>query len=921
MPTSGPMPPRRFVAVRVVGRDQEAGWLADAIAGAGRTSRVLTIEASPGAGKSAVMDLAADLGEQAGARVLRCRPSAAEAAYAYAALGDLLHTVPSLDTVDPVPRRALERALLRSAPDGAEPLDARAVGLACMALWRDLSASRPLLLLIDDVHWLDTPSADALAFSLRRLPPAGVVVVGARRVDEAGPRLPGDTRSLPPLTAEAITTVLAERTASGERHLTRHELRTVVETASGNPLFALELFRHAANNPPSSAPRPAVPPSLDALIEARLTRLAPAELDALALTAMMARPTSGLMRRLGVEAALEAAEREGLVATDGGRVEFVHPLFAAAALQRVPASARRRLHSRVAAAVEEPAEQLRHAAQAADGPDGELARRLAEHATELADRGAGEQAAEFAVFAADLSPHDDPARHDRHVDAARLAFQRGEADLALRMLTSVERMDASPASTVKAQLVRAIVQFSLGGADAARHHALSALACCTSDVERVEVHSLLARVSYDNFDESTRHATIAMELAERCDVPPLVLSGVLVARAGESFMAGHGLDRAMYERAIELERDRVQFSANSAYSSYAVLLKIADEFDEARAMLLSVLQANDDDGALPFVLSHLPQLELWTGNWDAAEEYAQRHLEAALRTGQHDQVLQARNNLAQIDIHRGDVGEARALAEDICRAGRDEGDQWTERNGLGLLGLIAMAEGDAPSAVQHFQRWHDLAEQMALRDPGYRRMEGDFVEALVATGAIEQAATNAAAMQTIAERLGRPTLLAGAARARAVVAAATGHREEALQLATAAVDGFARTPMVVEHARSLLTLGQIHRRFKEKAPAKAALEAALATFDRLGAERLAERTRQDLARIGSRTSHATALTETELRVARLAATGRTVRQVGDELFISPKTVEANLTRVYRKLGLSGRVELANWVAALDRDGG
>ena len=176
-------------------------------------------------------------------------------------------------------------------------------------------------------------------------------------------------------------------------------------------------------------------------------------------------------------------------------------------------------------------------------------------------------------------------------------------------------------------------------------------------------------------------------------------------------------------------------------------------------------------------------------------------------------------------------------------------------------------------------------------------------------------------MHSNAERVGRPTMLDGAARARAVVAAATCHREEARQLATAVVDGFERTPMVVEHARSLLTLGQIHRRFKEKAPAKAALEAALATFDRLGAERLAERTRQDLARIGSRTSHATALTETELRVARLAATGRTVRQVGDELFISPKTVEANLTRVYRKLGLSGRVELANWVAALDRDGG
>jgi DNA-binding CsgD family transcriptional regulator len=373
----------------------------------------------------------------------------------------------------------------------------------------------------------------------------------------------------------------------------------------------------------------------------------------------------------------------------------------------------------------------------------------------------------------------------------------------------------------------------------------------------------------------------------------------------------------MFERAIELERDTIQFSANSAYSSFAVLLKIADEFDESRTMLLSVLQHNDDEGALPFVLSHLPQLELWSGNWDAAEEYAQRHLEAALRTGQHDQAVQARTNLALIDVHRGDVTQAAAMAEEVRRTGHDHGDSWTERSGLGLLGLVAMAEGDAERAVVLLQRWHDLGEQMALREPGYCRMQGDLVEALVATGLLDEAHRYAEFMQANATRLARPSLLAGAARARALVAAAAGDRDLAVSLANAAVAGFAATPMVVEHARALLTLGQIHRRFKEKAAARAALTEALAVFTRLGAERLAERTRQDLARLGLRTTESTALTETELRVARLAATGKTVRQVGSELFISPKTVEANLTRVYRKLGLSGRAELATWAATVD----
>jgi DNA-binding NarL/FixJ family response regulator len=245
------------------------------------------------------------------------------------------------------------------------------------------------------------------------------------------------------------------------------------------------------------------------------------------------------------------------------------------------------------------------------------------------------------------------------------------------------------------------------------------------------------------------------------------------------------------------------------------------------------------------------------------------------------------------------------------------GDAWTERNGLGLLGMAALADGDARRAVELLRRWHELAEQMALREPGYCRQQGDFVEALVATGELEEAADYAAFMRANADRLDRPSLHAGACRAEALVAAAQGDRDNAVRLGEAAVQGYASTPLVVEHARSMLTLGQIHRRFKEKAAARVQLEAALEVFDRLGAERWSERTRQDLARIGLRTTHAMALTETELRVARLAATGRTVRQVGDELFISPKTVEANLTRVYRKLGLTGRAELATWAATVD----
>ena len=899
----------------MVGRENETAWVDSLLDAMRSESHIVTIDAPPGSGKSALLSAAGEQALQAGGTVLRCRPSAVEAQYAYAALGDLLGPVRSFDDIEPVPRRALERALLRAGGD--EPLDPRAVGLGCVAVLHQLAATGPLLLLVDDVHWLDTPSADALTFALRRLPELGVLVLGARRTGEPGPALPGDTVPLAPLTDPAVMTLLSQLAVGGERHLTTRELRTIVETASGNPLFAIELARDAMHRPPSVTGQLSIPASLDAVIDQRFDRTRSDVIEALATVALLAKPRTADLAPLGIADVIEVAERDGIVDTADGRLLFRHPLYAAAVLQRITPTVRRRLHARIAGVTSDDATRLWHSALAADRPDAVLAERLAEHAEVLSARGVGDQAAEFAVLAANLSPHDVPERHGRFVTAARLSFQRGEADLAREMLAEAAQLNPDPAGKVRELMVRATVEFSLGSSVQARQHALDALDVCTSDSERVEVHSILARVSYDNFDRSTEHATIAMELAERCDIEPLMMANVLAARAGESFMAGHGLDRTMYQRAIELERGGNPFSANSAYSSFAVLLKIADELDESRAMLLTVLSNNDDDGSLPFVLSHLPQIEVWTGNWDLAEEYAQRHLAAAQRTGQHDQAAQARVNLALLDVHRGEVADAAALAEEVRAAGRDAGDVWTERNGLGLLGLVAMAEGDAPRAVAMLGRWHELAEQMALREPGYCRMQSDYVEALVATGAIDTADYYAAFMMANAQRLARPSLLAGAQRAAGLVAAARGEREAAVALASAAVDGFAATALVFEHARAQLTLGQIHRRFKEKAAARQALESALATFARLGAERLAERTRQDLARIGTRTTHVTSLTETELRVARLAAKGRTVRQVGDELFISPKTVEANLTRVYRKLGLSGRAELATWAATVD----
>ena len=900
----------------IVGRDAELAALAEVLAQSHQASSITVVESDAGIGKTALLSAMESAARDAGMRVLYCQPTATESQLAYAALADLLSSVTDLDALDPIPRGALDRALLRGNETEynavQQALDARAVGTGCSAVWRQLARHAAVLIIIDDAHWLDAASAAALSFSFRRLPESNVAVVCARRLGEAWVDFGGDQLRLQALSADAIQIIVGQQVGS---LLGGRQLDQIVATAAGNALFARELARRSAAEPARKTRHLQVPTSLKEIIDRRFGRINVAVSEALALVALMSRPDLGTVRRLGLAAAIEAAEMDGLVNTTSGRVVFAHPLFAAAILDGLTSSVERTLHRRLASVTtDDRGESLRHAALGAEKADASLAADLAAMADDLASRGAFESAADFAVLAATLSPDSDVSRPNRFATAAHLMFQRGETDEALRLLDLVDATSAPVHVRVHELLIRAKIAYSTSSVSEATGYATNALALCTDDATLIEVHSVLARVSYHHFPTAAQHAAIALELAERTGVAPSVLGSALIARATSTFMAGGGLDRDLFLRAIAIERDIPVYAADSAFGSFAVMLKLADELDEAREMLLALLNSNDDEGALPFALSHLPQLELWSGNWDAAEDYAARHLDAAVRTGQHDQVAQANANLALLNIFRGDISDATVLAEGLRELGCEIRDPWTERNGLGLLGLIALANGDAEQAVQTLGRWHELSEQMGLSEPGYCRMQADYVEALVATGRVDAAAELARAMQHVAELHGRPTLLAGACRVNALVAATQGHHAVAVSLATSAVEGYATTPLVVEHARSLLTLGQIHRRFKEKSAARTNLQAALQVFERLGASGLAQRARQDLARIGLRPAASLALTQTEQMVAEKAAAGRTVRQVADELFISPKTVEANLTRVYRKLGIRGRVELATWFA-------
>lgn len=906
----------------LLGRDAEFAALDRIVRDSATGSFVVTIVAPPGAGKTTVLTSVAAAVDP-GTRVLRAVPTAAESGLAYAGLGDLFGGLDDLDThlehLGEVHRGAFDSAMLRVPAPAGVPVDARTVGGAVATVLARLAADQQVLVVIDDLHWLDEESGSALAFALRRLPPHGVTVIATRRPDEPGPTLPGDTFPLGPLSDEVVRRLLLATFDDRSAALSGARLAAIVEAAAGNPLFALELARTTVAAAPGALDEPLeVPADLVSLVAGRLDDLDADVADALAAVALLERPDVARARRLGLTDAIGQAERIGVVSTGTGRITFGHPLFAAAVLARTPASVRRRLHARLAAELDDPFESIRHLALAAEDTDADLAARLDEAVGSLTQRGALSQAADLAVSAARLSPPDHPRRNARYVEAALLSFRRGDPAAAEAMLASVDPA-TMPADVRRRELMaRAHIAYSSGVGSHARSWAEQALAWCERDAERVEVHTLVARCIDDDFRLAAHHAEQAMSFAGACERGSLTSdhrAAAMLAHAETMYMTGRGLDHELFRAAIELEREHRPFVTDSAEAAYATLLKQTDELDTARALLLELLERAADDGAVPFVLSHLPQLELWAGNWDLAEDYAQRHLEAALRTGQTDQAAQAGSSLSLISLMRGDVADARDTAVRLLATAEANGDRWTERSATGLLGQCFLAEGDAVSAAAMLDRTQRLSDEMGIGDPGYCRLQPDHVEALVASGRIDDADALSRRMHETAVRLDRSTSIAAAARSRALVHAARGDRGQAVAAAREAVDRYASSPLVIDHARALLTLGQVHRRFKEKAAARDALQAALEVFERLGAERFARRARQDLARIGLRPPSGSGLTETERRVAELAGTGKTVRQVADELFVSPKTVEANLTRVYRKLGIGGRAELATWLAA------
>jgi DNA-binding CsgD family transcriptional regulator len=909
------------VTDEVIGRDEElaalAAFLDERRPGEGPSALVCQGEA--GIGKSTLWLAGVAAARGRGLRVLSSRPAEAERALVHAALGDLFDGV--LDEVLPeltAPRRrALEIALLVDDPAG-RAVDPRAVGVAVRSALQRLARDDFVVLAIDDVQWLDASSANALAFALRRLEGADILLLLTRRVGEGADssiieeaveanRI-GRVR-VGPLSLGAIHQLLHGRLA---RTFGRPTLLRVHEVSGGNPFYALELGRAAGAAAGDPTQPLLVPALLEELVRARLAGFSDSTRAALALASAHARLSPAQLGAAGVgEDALDPAFAEQVVELVDGAVHFTHPLLASVLYQGLVPGERRRVHRLLAQVVDEPLARARHLALATERPDPEIAASLERAAEAASVQGAPTVAAELGEHALRLTPADAVDELNRRsIAAARSRVAAGDVErgrllareLLARARPGAERADALMLVGDEAEDVRAAIALFREALDeAAEHPALQVLIR-----QRL---SLYVRFT-EGLEAAEDHARVSVQLAERLDDDELravALAGLAKIR----FNAGKPDALQLAERGAAFARvcARPKASVDAAFGLAHVLVW-SFQLRRARAVLEDIQRdwGDRDERTTAEALWYLALVELRAGRLSLAAEYAEQSKELRAQY-EHDEpeAPQPYFGVALVAAHRGQLDLARAAAEQGCRLA---GAQGMMLAGLvGTRGLVEQWSGDAPAAVEHFAAAEKTAADAGWAEPALYWWRADYVEALLQLGSLDEAVALLDVWETDARRLDRAWVLVETTRCRGLVAAARGETDASQSLLVAASVGHEDVGDPFGRARALLALGIVRLNARQKREAREAMEAALAGFCELEASGWAEKARAELARIGGRT-RIDGLTPAETRVADLVGRGHTNAEVAHTLFLAERTVASHLTHIYAKLGVRSRTELA-----------
>jgi DNA-binding CsgD family transcriptional regulator len=907
----------------LVGREPELAMLGEFL-GAGSPALALVLTGGPGVGKTALWEAGVRRARGQGMRVLAARPSEAEAQLSLAALFDLLDgiDVGALDKVPAPQRQALETVLLRAEPTGDAP-EPLAIAAAFLGALRSLTASGPLLLAVDDLHWLDGASAAVLAFAARRLRGQRCRFLLARR---SGPPAeveqalgPGGVNCLEvgPLSLSATYRMLAERLALA---LPRRTLSRLFNVTHGNPLLALELGRTLVGRETQTVDLEL--PVADLAGNPFGPRVA--GLPRSARRALLAATLSGHLSQVQLAALADPGSVEDLVAAGllavGKSVRPSHPLLAAAVRRRSTARERRALHRDLAELVADEALRARHLALAARVPDADLASTVAAAAAAALRRGAAHDAVDLAEHALRLTPSAAAEQSDRLLALAEYLVIVGEGPRAQELLAP--RIGELPAGAARARAHLLLGEGSaLAGheyhleralAESEREPALRATALATKSI-------LYTAVRVERIRDAEAWAQEALGLAGSAGAS--VERHARLALAWARILRGHPAgDLDEFGKHFPEEPEWSGLYESSIDRPAGVRLAFRGQVGQARALFRRLQALADERGEGRFRAAlqiQLCELELRVGNVTECSRLLEQWDEwAAL---EYTEAMRARCQ-ALLAAVRGLPDEAErwagvAAATMAATSGLADlrWDQLEIRRGRGIAALLAPQPERAADMLGSV--W-EHARRESVDDPGAFPVAPDLVEALLRLGKIAEAGAVAGRLRDLAKHQAHPWGLATADRCDAAIALASRYDEEAVARLAAATAALGELGLGFDRARSLLWLGQAARRARKRAAARGFLEASAGAFDELGSDGWAALARTELARLGTRRpTPAGELTAAEQRVAALAADGLSNKEIARHLFVAVHTVEVHLAHAYTKLGVRSRTQLASHLAA------
>ena len=850
---------------------------------AGR-SGALVIRGDAGIGKSTLLEYA--VVRAGAARVARALGVETESEFAYSGLHELVRPLlDRLPELPPVQADALRGALALAEAQGAGRLYIGAATLSLLAAARD---DGPLLCVIDDAHWLDEASAGALAFAARRLEAEGVVMLFAAR----GRGFP--TSGIPELELAGLdaqaAVVLLDHDANVRVSLEVAE--ELVAATGGNPLAMLGLPRRLSGEQLQGAeplPHPVpVGASLEAVFAAQARSLSEQARRALVLAATADTRAMRVITRTGgtSTAAFEECEDAGLLAIEDGQVTFKHPLVRSAVYQQATAAERRAAHQALADGFADDGKYAErrawHSAAASVEPNEEVAGRLEAAATAASGRRGHVAAAAMFEHAARLTPENEP-RAQRLYRAAHSAWLAGQGDRALRLLDDAASAGADDVLRADAAHLQCRIELRLH-ADAEVIDRLVAEADRVEPLDAGRAGAMLATAAEALTGSGLGLARRAALLTTGRDDAADLLASLVLARtlleAGEAAEAHERLARA---RAMLAANRELRHDPELILAAVETLAHVGSGEDALFRELLGELTAAARAHAvvvLPRALLLRAWLDFEAGRWTDASLNFFEAARLADEIGQGRERTAAVAGSALIDALRG-----RATAEpgDGAMAAR-------------ILGLAALGGGETDTAIAQLEAAAaDPAPSILVR--GLPAPHLDLAEAYLRAGRREEARVAAAQLR------GGDATWAGA------LLDGTGFAEASEQ--------FAERPFLL--ARVRLNLGEHLRREGSRREARDELRAALAIFEQLDAEPWSERARQELRASGETArrrepSTMDELTPQELQIARLVAAGASQKEVAAKLYLSPKTIEYHLGKVYRKLGIASGRQLQHRLA-------